>query len=344
MRVLFGKFPVNRYNRDMQQYFTGIIREAVNATRVFHLQDIQSLWSGYGRIMRYGVTAGDVATVIIKHVKLPENANHPRGWNSVLSHQRKIRSYHVESAWYRDWASLCDDSCRLPRCYALHEDDSEFLMVLEDLDASGYAGRARSLKPGMMTACLDWLAAFHATFLGETPQGLWPVGTYWHLQTRPDELQALDDQPLREAAAEIDHRLNSARYQGFVHGDAKLANFCFTGDRQGVAAVDFQYVGGGCGIKDVAYFIGSCLHEDDCERYQDQLLDNYFSSLRAALNKRGKGGLVNAVEQEWRQLFPLAWTDFHRFLKGWSPGHWKINDYSERLPRQVLLQLRPLQG
>ena len=55
-------------------------------------------------------------------------------------------------------------------------------------------------------------------------------------------------------------------------------------DRQ-VAAVDFQYVGGGCGIKDVAYFIGSCLYEEDCERYEEGLLDWYFSQLKEALDK-----------------------------------------------------------
>ena len=33
---------------------------------------------------------------------------------------------------------------------------------------------------------------------------------------------------------------------------------------------------------------------------------------------------------------PFAWADFHRFLKGWSPSHWKINDYSERITRGVI--------
>ncbi len=46
-----------------------------------------------------------------------------------------------------------------------------------------------------------------------------------------------------------------------------------------------------------------------------------------------------ALCDAWRRLYPLAWTDFHRFVKGWSPGHWKIHGYSERLAREVLAQL-----
>jgi len=45
---------------------------------------------------------------------------------------------------------------------------------------------------------------------------------------------------------------------------------------------------------------------------------------------------LRGVGIESRGLFPLAWTDFHRFLKGWSPGYWKINSYSERMAREVL--------
>lgn len=101
-----------------------------------------------------------------------------------------------------------------------------------------------------------------------------------------------------------------------------------------MAAVDFQYVGGGCGMKDVAYFIGSCLKEAECARREAQILDTYFGHLHRALGSRNE-----ALEIEWRSLYRVAWADFHRFLKGWSPGHWKINSYSERITREVINQL-----
>ncbi|MCK4742268.1 MAG: DUF1679 domain-containing protein [Sulfuriflexus sp.] len=323
----------------MNHDFQETIREATHADELFHIEDIQSLWSGYGKIMRYGLRGGSCERVVVKHVKLPDQAHHPRGWNTDLSHQRKMKSYQVESVWYRDFGSACDDSCRIPHCLALESDDDEFLMVFEDLDASGYPVRKNSLSMAQMQVCLSWLANFHATFIGQTPVGLWPIGTYWHLDTRPDELAVLEDTKLKNAAAQIDTRLNNARYQTLVHGDAKLANFCFSEDGDKVAAVDFQYVGGGCGMKDVVYFIGSCLHDADCERYETELLDYYFSQLRDALEKRNSEIDLDDIEQEWRDLYPVAWTDFHRFLKGWSPGHWKINSYSEKLANQVLAEL-----
>jgi len=92
------------------------------------------------------------------------------------------------------------------------------------------------------------------------------------LATRPDELDALEDCPLKAAAVTIDRRLANSQFQTFVHGDAKLAKFCFGADRRQVAAVDFQYVGGGCGMKDVAYLISSFHDEDDSERLGPDLL------------------------------------------------------------------------
>ncbi len=320
-----------------------IILQATTADAAFHIEDIQSLWSGYGKIMRYGLKGCERASVVVKHVKLPEQSNHPRGWNTDYSHQRKIKSYQVETAWYRDWSRLCNEHCRVASCLALESSDDEFLMVFEDLDASGFPVRKDNVSLPDMHACLYWLAHFHAIFMGQQPQGLWKIGTYWHLDTRPDELQALNDEELKAAAAAIDTMLNRAHFKTFVHGDAKLANFCFTetnaqADTR-VAAVDFQYVGGGCGMKDVAYFIGSCLYEEDCERLEDALLGYYFAQLHEALAQYQADMDARAVEQEWRELYAVAWTDFHRFVKGWSPGHWKIHDYSEKLSAKVLSRI-----
>lgn len=324
----------------MKSEIEAAILKLVGASQLTVVEEIQSLWSGYGQIVR--VRLDDDATVVVKHVKLPVGGNHPRGWNTDSSHRRKVRSYEVEAQWYADWSSHCAGGSRVPACLGLAVVGEDQVMVLEDLDAAGYPvrrspqGGASDTIPDWTNACLDWLAEFHATFMGETPEGLWPVGTYWHLDTRPDELESLDDPALKVAAGAIDARLSAARFQTFVHGDAKLANFCFSENGARVAAVDFQYVGGGCGMKDVAYFIGSCFDEEACERLEQALLDRYFSTLLGALKDRGMVSDADALEEEWRELFPYAWADFHRFLKGWSPGHWKLNSYSERMTRRVL--------
>lgn len=324
----------------MNDRFKEKICQALGAEDLREAEAIQSLWSGYGKIARFELMGGKVDSVVVKLVRLPSETDHPRGWNTDHSHRRKVCSYEVETNWYRRYAERANSVARLPACYASDSEGEELMIVLEDLDAAGFGERRSAASLEDMGACLQWLAAFHARFLGEDPEGLWRKGTYWHLDTRPDELEALEDQPLKESAEEIDRLLESCRWKTFVHGDAKLANFCFSEKRGQVAAVDFQYVGGGCGMKDVAYFIGSCLNDTDCERLEAPLLDIYFGALKKVLVELGRGALFEAVAGEWRELYPVAWTDFHRFLKGWSPGHWKVHSYSERLAREVVEKLR----
>jgi hypothetical protein len=326
----------------MNKHFQSIILKATGAETLFEIEVIQNLWSGYGKIVRYGLTDSTVKQVVVKHVRISDQTQHPRGWNTNLSHQRKIKSYQVESAWYDQWNHHCDEACRVPACLALESQNNEVLMVLEDLNTSGFPERITTASIDEITTCLSWLANFHATFMNEVPKNLWDLGTYWHLDTRPDELNALNDPELKKAAVLIDQKLRNSPFQTFVHGDAKLANFCFSKDGQSVAAVDFQYVGGGCGIKDVAYFIGSCVDEAECQRWESQLLEFYFQALKKALKLKNKPVDADEIEHDWRALYPVAWTDFHRFLKGWSPGHWKINGYSERMVSKVLAQLNEI--
>jgi len=315
----------------MNEFFRSAILQKTGASSLFEKEIIQELWSGYGKIMRIGLNDASVDSVITKHVELPIYKNHPHGWNTDIGHQRKLNSYKVEATWYTTYSK--NSIARLPQCLAIETHNDEVLMLLEDLDEAGYPLRKQAVSWEEITQCLAWLAKFHASYLGKTPDGLWEVGTYWHLETRPQELAILKDQKLKEAAPFINEKLNTCKYKTFVHGDAKLANFCFAKDGL-VAGVDFQYVGGGCGMKDVAYFIGSCLNERECERLEGQILDTYFECLQSEFKDRNE-----ALETEWRSLYRLAWADFHRFLKGWSPGHWKINSYSERISAEAINNL-----
>jgi hypothetical protein len=274
------------------------------------IERVQSLWSGYGEIVRVALDEGPAATVIVKEVRPPANA--VAGAAERRSHERKLRSYQVEAAFYRAYAAT--SQARVPRCYAAEEVPSGFRFVLEDLDAAGFRARRHRVGHDELDACLRWLATFHATFMGRVPNDLWPVGTYWHLGTRPDELDAMGDGLLSRAAPAIDRALSSAEHLTLVHGDCKPANFCFG---QGeVAAVDFQYVGGGCGMKDVVYLLSSL---DDAR--VPSAIDRYFVHLRRASSARSSSSAQDALEAEWRALTPLAWADFERFLAGWSPGH-----------------------
>lgn len=315
----------------MNDYFKSIILQKTGAADLFEKEVIQELWSGYGKIIRVGLEHASVESVIVKHVQLPVYKNHPRGWNTDIGHQRKVKSYKVEATWYETYSK--NSAARLPQCLAIEKQNDEVLIVLEDLDEAGYSLRKHAVKWDEIVACLAWLAKFHASYLGKVPNGLWETGSYWHLKTRPQELAVLEDQRLRAAASVIDEKLNTCEYKTFVHGDAKLANFCFAEDGK-VAGLDFQYVGGGCGMKDVAYFIGSCLNEKDCERLEAQILDTYFEHLQNEMKERNA-----PLEREWRSLYRVAWADFHRFLKGWSPSHWKINSYSERVTAEVINSL-----
>ncbi|MFH4568886.1 phosphotransferase [Vibrio diabolicus] len=298
---------------------------------------IQSLWGGYGELVRVNYST---CSVIIKHVKLPKPSEHPRGWNTDRSHQRKLHSYQVEVNWYTDFSREVSTRCRVPQGLKTFQSENEWLIVMEDLAEAGFPKVITDAKLEHLRACLAWLANFHARYIGVRSDKLWHSGTYWHLATRPDELEVLQDTELKNYAQLIDQTLSQAKFKTFVHGDAKLANFCFDREESSVAAVDFQYVGQGCAMKDVALFMSSAVKPERCAEMEVWVLDTYFAQLQQALMVYQPNLDPNEVEREWRPLFAVAWADFQRFVKGWSPDHWKINPYTEALTSRALTHLR----
>lgn len=301
------------------------------------LEVIQSLWGGYGELVRVNYST---CSVIIKHVKLPKPSEHPRGWNTDRSHQRKLHSYQVEVNWYTHFSREVSTRCRVPQGLKTFQSENEWLIVMEDLAEVGFPKVITDAKLEHLRACLAWLANFHARYIGVRSDKLWHSGTYWHLATRPDELEVLQDTDLKDAAQLIDQMLSQAKFKTLVHGDAKLANFCFDREESSVAAVDFQYVGHGCAMKDVALFMSSAVKPERCAEMEVWVLDTYFAQLQQALMVYQPNLDPNEVEREWRPLFALAWADFQRFVKGWSPDHWKINPYTEALTSRALAHLR----
>jgi aminoglycoside phosphotransferase (APT) family kinase protein len=276
------------------------IANVTGARSARRLARLQTLWGGYGEVFRVELDQGVARTAVVKRVAPPQAA---RG---STSDQRKRRSYDVEDVFYRRFALRCDDSCRVARMYGSRIEDGEWWFVLEDLDAAGFRERHDPAHGDALAACLAWLAAFHARFLGDRGDGLWEQGTYWHLATRLEELAATRDERIRATAHDLDAQLAGARFQTILHGDPKEANFCFTPDGRAVAAVDFQYAGRGCAMKDVAYLLHG---------HADAHVETYFRHLRVQLAGHAE---LAALEQEWRALFPIAQRDFKRFLAGWG--------------------------
>ncbi|NOH96062.1 phosphotransferase [Vibrio sp. 99-70-13A1] len=319
------------------------IVSSLGINKGFTVEVIQGLWGGYGELVRLSfldkLNVPAPPNLIVKHVSLPDKSEHPKGWNTQRSHLRKVRSYQVETSWYQGYTQQFDQYCPMPQGLLCKQTDNEWLIVMQDLAGLGFPHIHQTANKMQRNACLKWLANFHAKHIGAESNGLWESGTYWHLDTRPDELDALQDLPLKAQAETIDRKLKQAPFQTLVHGDAKLANFCFNLKGDKVAAVDFQYVGHGCAMKDVALFMSSAVEPEHCDARESELLESYFGYLQEALTRYQPHLSFSEVEAAWRPMFYVAWADFHRFVKGWSPKHWKINPYTESLAEAVVKRL-----
>ena len=306
-----------------------IIKHA-GADSISKIELVQSLWSDFGSLERVWLEGGNVRSVIVKRIQPPVEVNHPRGWNTDFSANRKLKSYQIERHWYKEYVPKMPNDLKVPEFLFHAKINDEDVIAMEDLGASGFTAPYSS-NQSCFQKCLEWIAKFHAFHLNADVDGLWEVGTYWHLETRQDEWASMKSGSLKNEAANIDGLLRKCKYQTIVHGDAKPANFCFTEDFNKVAAVDFQYVGRGCGMKDLIYLMSSSLSEAELFDKDEEVLDTYFSYLYSAIKSYNKTSVdFDILKVEWTSLYCVAWVDFMRFLEGWSPNHSRANTYAQR--------------
>lgn len=292
------------------------------------LHNLARLWAGMGYIYRVvtTTTAEDENDVrVVKHVRLPRGKNISRG------DQRKADSYHCESNFYEHVApSLRQQAVGLPETYYVERTPEAIFIVMSYID-----GRSNAhLNPTRTKLVLDWLARFHAASWGKRRENnhsslLQSMGTYWHLDTRPDEHASMSNKGwegrLKLAARAIHERLQNDPCQSLVHGDVKEANIMFVPNEESssddVVLCDFQYCGRGTPAQDLAYFF--CSSIDDLEDRQDEYLEYYVEQLTSYLPTNAS---TIPTLADMKDSLDWAYCDFLRFMMGW--GSWG-NDLTE---------------
>lgn len=279
---------------------------------------IATLWGGNGVAERCEAQTpdGEFIPCVAKRIRCPKD--------SSLDARRKRKSYHNELAFYRHVAPelLVQGCCAVPRPVELSAEKDTITLVLGDVSGEFPVSR-EELSPPQARTALQWLARFHAEFW-ESPdkhQGLAKRGSYWYLDTRPEELKRVDsrrykrllrcapalDARLKGVVFEHGQRAYSPRYLTLVHGDFKPANLQFSRDGSRCVAYDFQYTGRGYGALDLCYLL---FPHGLIDR---GLLGHYHQALLSALTP---GHIAPSLEQ-LVEMVELSFLDFFRFLLGW---------------------------
>ena len=261
-------------------------------------------------------------------------------------------SYLNERAFYSSGAADVVVDPTLPRLFLAEGDDNTTCLVMADL-RTRYPRHPEVLSDPQTLAALQSLARFHAAFYANSKaarsasQRLFKRGTFWRYdapgeaarnvaRSWPAALRWLESRgeassgprkwlatrPARAAPA-IHARLCEAKlsHGTLLHGDWKAANLFFGVDAS-VAAVDFQFAGGGVGAQDVAYFLFPDFRRDIVGEREQELLDAYFDAFSEALAARVDAGSYKSYSRElFGKHYELARLDFFRHMlgKGWVP-------------------------
>lgn len=274
-----------------------------------HITNKCRLWAGMGYIYHVSFRGYDI---IVKRIMPPPKTRRSFG------DCRKADSYEVEACFYENVAlELVGDGLTLPIPYLVQRHEGQITICMSHLE-----GRGGPYNDDEINAVLRWMAQFHSATWGSkadefVSRGLQQIGSYWHLNTRPDEHDSMSKRGwegrLKQAAKAIDERLKRDKMQCCIHGDAKDANMLFTGKGKEcqVAMYDFQYCGKAPPSVDLAYFLCVGVGSTDGE-----WLHYYHQELISCLP-------ANATKPSLKELedsVALAFCDFQRFMSGW--GNW----------------------
>lgn len=217
-----------------------------------------------------------------------------------------LGNYEREVRFYTELAHTV--SVRAPTCHfaARDEHTGDFVLVLADLAPAVVGDQVAGCGLDAATAAVDELVGLHAPRWGD-PQleacGDWlgprlvgggpPIAEVWNMML-PGFLERFDDR-LDHTTVRVAERFSDVvgawvepldADVTLTHNDYRLDNLLFGSDpadgRMRCSVVDWQTVGLGPGVADVAYLLGAGLLPDQRRRHERELLDHYVGGLASA--------------------------------------------------------------
>lgn len=228
---------------------------------------------------------GPEETVVVKLASPDENS---RGTGVGMG------AYEREVVFYREIADRAGDAVADSYFGEYDPDEGWFTIVLEDIEGAEQGDQIRGCTPAEAELAMDTLARLHAPFLGDLQLGAadwmnkdYPLTQALHEALLPGFFERYGDR------VEAEHRAVAERFVkshdawladerpplGLVHGDYRLDNLLFADGA--VTVVDFQTVGFGPPLRDVAYFLGTGLATEDRREHEERLVRRYLDGLEA---------------------------------------------------------------
>jgi hypothetical protein len=215
-------------------------------------------------------------------------------------------AYRREVRFYQELAPRI--GMRTPRCYFADIDEAsgDFVILMEDMTPAGPGDQIAGCDLDVAAVAVAEAVGLHAPFWGDDSL----AAIDWLTVNSPEGAQfaqallqqfwpgfcerfgdGLDAEQVALGQRFVDgYAAWSAAYDGplaLIHADYRLENMLLAPkgaapDVAPIAVVDWQTAAQGCGVADVAYFLGGGLSIEDRRAHERKLLDDYCGRLRAA--------------------------------------------------------------
>jgi hypothetical protein len=206
--------------------------------------------------------------------------------------------YAAEVGFYTELATGLE--VRTPTCWygIIAPDNTRFTLLLDDASPALPGVQAEGCSVEQASASLRNLIGLHAprwcdpklrdtAFLLRQDEGtaammaqVMSMAIEAFVERFAGDLSDEDRRTLREACGAIEKwQLTGPEPFSVIHGDYRLDNLLFDQTSGEVTAVDWQTAAVGPPLRDVAYFLGTCLHSEDRRANERELVGEYHLAL-----------------------------------------------------------------